>query len=135
MKPEREETMKLKHAFFATVALVLTVAPAVYGQVGIEEKAAQAKTVTITCPHNLQIGPVGVPDGWESLGSLPRERLQIKIDAKTQKILCEYGNENALFQTYFIAQKIPAGYDCKIPYPKDYQAVCTKKTGAGPRER
>jgi hypothetical protein len=129
--------MKLKHIVFAMTALILAVPLTVYSQAGIEEKlkAAQAKPITISCPHDIQIGPVFVPDGWQSLGSLPRQRLQIKLDTKAQTVVCEYGNEAVLFQTYFIAKKIPAGYECKIPYPKNYEAVCTRKTRGRPGER
>jgi hypothetical protein len=129
--------MKLKYICFATVVLMLAAPLAAHGQVGIEEKAkaAQAKPIDIRCPQNIQIGPVFVPDGWQSLGSLSKPRLQIKVDAKTQQVVCEYGNEASLFQTFFIAQNIPAGYECSIPYPKDYRAVCTKKTPGRRRER
>ena len=127
--------MKLKRIFLAAAVLVLAVPFTAYSQVGIGEKPTQAKPVTIACPQELQIGPVFVPDGWESLGSLPKQRLQIKVDTKAQAVICEYGNEAVLFQTFFISRKIPADYDCKIPYPKDYQAVCTRKTRPRPGAR
>src|SRR4051794_11193070 len=99
---KRRTAMKFKHIFLATLTLVLAAPSAVYSQVGIEEKAkaAQAKPITVTCPNTLQIGPLSVPDGWQSLGSLPRPRLEIKVDAETQMIVCEYGAKGDLFSTY-----------------------------------
>ena len=125
--------MKFKLSLFVALALMLSGSLAVYSQGGLEGKAnsAQAQTITMTCPKNLQIGPAYVPDGWQSLGNIERPLLTIKVDNQTQKVICEYGNANSLFSTYFIGQKIPTGYDCKIPSAAIHQAVCTKKTVRG----
>jgi hypothetical protein len=136
---KKETLMKIKLIFCATLALILVTTSAVYSQVGIEgkAKAAQAKTVTVICPDKLQIGPLSVPEGWQSLGGFPRNVVAITVDTKIQMLVCEYGNDKTLFQTYFIAQKIPAGYDCERFNQNDehYYAVCTKKKRGRPGER
>lgn len=90
--------------------------------------AAQANSIIIRCPHQIQVGPVSPPAGWQSLGSIPRNRFQIVLDTKNQMVVCWYGDVNTPFVSALISQKFPEGYDCKTPYPMDYQAVCTKKT-------
>jgi len=96
----------------------------------IEEKASQPKEIRPLCPRDLQIGPAFVPSGWASLGTLPMNVAQIKIDAKTQSIICFYtNNSGTAFSGYYISKKIPAGYVCTIPYPADYEAVCTRRAG------
>jgi hypothetical protein len=131
--------VKFKLIFCATLALILVTSSAVYSQVGIEgkAKAAQAKTVTVICPDKLQVGPLSVPEGWQSLGGFPRNVVGIRVDTKSEMLVCEYGNDKSLFQTYFIAQKIPAGYDCEKFNQNDehYYAVCTKKKRGRPGER
>jgi hypothetical protein len=142
-KPE-EKIMKLQNVF--TVSLfVLTVfcATNVKATTSIplptppdkiplikENVGSQPKMINLNCPKTIQVGPVGIPTGWQSLGSLPRQRLNIQIDNQKRMIVCWYGaaGDNNLFLSQLIAQALPSGYECTVPYPKDYAAVCTKKT-------
>ena len=87
----------------------------------------QPKTIKVSCPNTIQIGPVHVPSGWQSLGTLDRQRVHIAIDKQERKVVCWYsitGGED--ITAPFISQPLPAGYDCTIPYPKEYAAICTK---------
>ena len=127
--------MKLKHIFFAALMLMLSVPFAVDGQVILDGKTAQPKVIDVFCPKQLQVGPLSVPAGWQSLGSLPRPLLRITVDNQKQMILCVYGDKDSLFFTYFIGRKIAAGYDCEIPSPTVFQTVCKKKTRVRPGGR
>jgi hypothetical protein len=135
---EREEQpMKFKHIFLTTLALLLAVSSAVYSRGGMGGKTveAQGKPSTVICPDKLQIGPVYVSDGWQSLGSLPWPIIATRVDTQTQMIVCEYGNKGSLFFTFFISQKFPAGYDCKVTSPAAFRAECTKKIRVRPGGR
>jgi hypothetical protein len=129
--------MKLCFVVIATLALAIAHSLHVNCQAGLEgmKEAAQPKSFNVICPVNLQIGPLYVPDGWQSMGSLARPILGITVDAQTQMVLCQYGSKDNMFSTYYIGQKIRAGYDCKLPSPTNFYAVCTKKIQARPGER
>ena len=95
----------------------------------MRNNAVSQDKVIIACPQTIQAGPVYVPAGWQSLGSLVRQRVGISIDKKQRLAVCWYGitgGDQNLFTAYLISQPLPAGYNCTIPYPKDYAAVCTK---------
>ena len=120
----------MKLILFTTLALIMVGSLSIFHGVGFEEKAsaAQAGPIAFTCPKEIQVGPVAPPNGWQSLGSIPRYRFSITVDIKSQLVVCWYGDVKSPFTSYLISQKIPEGYECKIPYPADFQAICTKKT-------
>src|SRR4029079_9513659 len=47
--------------------------------------------IIIACPGTIQVAPVYVPAGWQSLGSLARQRVSIVIDKKQRSVVCWYG--------------------------------------------
>src|SRR5215212_1467749 len=123
--------MKDRISFLAALVLILTISLAIYSRIRVEGETTdpQSNEITVTCPDKIQVGPLYVAEGWQSLGSLPWPRISIRVDTSTQSVVCEYGNKENLLFTFFIGQKIPTGYDCKIPGPGVFQAVCTRRTG------
>lgn len=102
--------------------------------VGLTEATVQPPTIIVSCPDQIQVGPVSVPNGWQSLGSLPRKRFSISVDADTRSVVCEYTNQAVAFQSYYLARKIPPGYECKIPFPLEYRAICNLNPRARPKQ-
>jgi hypothetical protein len=95
----------------------------------VRDNAPSPDKVYISCPQTIQVGPVYVPSGWQSLGSLPRQKVNIVLDKQKRLVVCWYGitgGENNLFTAQLISKPLPAGYDCTIPYPADFTAVCNK---------
>jgi len=141
---------KLKPILCATLGLILVASLAVASRakmdlknhglqveeniVSLTEEGMQLPTVIVSCPVQVQIGPVSVPNGWQSLGSLAKNCFSIRIDAETRSVVCEYTNQAVAFQSYYIARRIPPGYECKIPYVNEYRAVCTMNPRARPKQ-
>jgi len=113
-----------------SMTFVLTMAVPTAGTreaVGQMALVTQAPSVEVSCPHEIYVGPVHPPEGWESEGNMARQRFQMVVDQKQKKIVCWYGNLENPFQSFLISKKIPEGYECAIPFPKDYKAVCTRR--------
>ena len=88
-----------------------------------------AKTLTFYCPDKISVAPIAVPAGWQSLGTVSRHRQKMDIDTKNRMVVCWYGmaGDTNLFASILIGQTFPADYECKIPNPGAYIAVCNKK--------
>ncbi len=94
----------------------------------IRPKAVEAQLVIIECPKTIQIGPLAVPDGWQSLGPIGRVRQLISVDTQNLLIVCSYGTSldtDFLAQYYAISRAIPAGYECRSG--SAIAAVCKPK--------
>lgn len=87
--------MKLKHTFFATLALMLAGSMVIYSRMrsatGTERQ--QTKTITFTCPQSIKVGPSNVEGEWKSSGNIVVQRgasIFIHTDGATkqQSVVC-----------------------------------------------
>lgn len=90
---------------------------------------APAQTLRFHCPDKIGVAPAPTPAGWQSLGNVTRHRQLIDVDAQKHMVVCWYGipgDTNFLISS-IIGQTYPPDYECKIPSPSAYTAVCNKK--------
>lgn len=90
---------------------------------------APAKTLTFLCPEMISVAPSPIPAGWMSLSSITRHRQSISVDAQKPMVVCWYGTagDTNFFGASLLGQNFPADYECKIPGPGVFRAICDKK--------
>ncbi len=93
------------------------------------QAAPPAKTMTFYCPDKISVAPAPTPPGWQSLGNVTRRRQSMDIDTQRHMIVCWYGivGDTNFAASSLIGQAFPADYECKIPNPGAFTAVCSKK--------
>lgn len=91
--------------------------------------ASPTKPLTFYCPDKIGVAPSPLPAGWQSLGNVTRHRQSISVDTQKHMVVCWYGTagDTNFFVSSLIGQTFPADYECKIPSPVIFAAVCNRK--------